>query len=258
MTTHPDYSSVAETYARLRPGYPPEVFEDIVALTDLPDDATILEIGPATGQATLPLAQRGYRITGIEADSTLAAQARRSLASFPNVEFHVSRFEDWRLPPEPFDLVLSASAFHWIDPAVRFVKSASALNRGGHLAVIHTYHVRGGTDAFFDEVQSCYRDYMPADAPTRQLRSADAIAPSTSAYEASGLFTAPQARHYTWQQTYTARVYTDFLSTYPDHIALPEATRRDLLDCIASLIEDRYGGSITRQYLTELVIARKR
>ena len=257
MTSSPDYSAVAETYARLRPGYPPEVFDDIVALTELPEGASILEIGPATGQATLPLAERGYRVTGVEADPMLAGQARRSMMSFPDVQFHVSRFEDWRLPPEPFDLVLSASAFHWIDPAVRFVKSASALKRGGHIAVINTYHVRGGTEGFFDEVQSCYRQHMP-DAPTRELRSADAIAPSTGAYEASGLFTAPQARRYTWQQTYSARVYTDLLSTYPDHMALTNETRTALLDCIASLIVDRYGGSVTRQYLTELVIARKR
>jgi SAM-dependent methyltransferase len=258
MTSSPNFGSVAETYARLRPGYPPAVFDDLVALTSLPDGASILEIGPATGQATLPLAQRGYRVTGVDSDAALVAEARRSLTDYANVELHVSRFEDWPLPPEPFDLVLSATAFHWIDPAVRYVKTASALRRGGALAVIDTYHVKGGTEAFFQDVQSCYNSFMPADSPPRELRDADAIAPGTSPYEVSGLFTAVESRRYVWQQTYTARVYADLLSTYSDHIALPDDTRTALLDCIASLITERYGGSIEKQYLTELIVAPKR
>lgn len=257
MTSSPNFGSVAETYARLRPGYPPAAFEDIVSLTGIPDGGSILEIGPATGQATLPLAQRGYRITGVDSDEALVAEARRTLAAFPNVELHVSRFEDWPLPPEPFDLVLSATAFHWIDPAIRYVKAASALKRGGALTVINTYHIKGGTEAFFEDVQSCYDSYMPADSPPRALRDAGAIAPGTSPYEVSGLFTAVESRRYVWQETYSARVYADLLSTYSDHIALPEETRTALLDCVVALIVERYGGSIDKQYLTELIVARK-
>jgi trans-aconitate methyltransferase len=258
MTSSPNFGSVAETYARLRPGYPPAVFDDLVALTGLAEGASILEIGPATGQATLPLAQRGYRITGIDTDAALVEEARKALAAFPNVQLHVSRFEDWQLPPVPFDLVLSATAFHWIDPAVRYVKAASALKRDGHLAVIHTYHIRGGTQAFFDEVQSCYDTYMLAETPPHELRDASAIAPSTAAYEASGLFTEARSRRYEWQETYDAATYTQLLATFSDHIALPEDTRTALLDCVASLITASYGGNITKQYLTELIVARKR
>jgi SAM-dependent methyltransferase len=258
MVTSPNFGAVAETYAQLRPGYPPEVFDDLVAMTDLPDGASVLEIGPATGQATLPMAQRGYHITAVEPEAALVDQARRKLEAFPNVDFQVARFEDWPLPAERFDLVLSATAFHWIEPAVRYVKSASALKRDGHLAVIHNYHVKGGTNDFFKDVQACYDEYMPPSAPPRELRDADAIAPSTAAYTASGLFTDARSKRYLWQQTYSARVYTNLLSTYSDHIALPEETRAALLDCIATLIVSKYRGGITKQYMTELIVARKR
>ena len=256
MTSSPNFGSVAETYARLRPGYPARVFDDLVALTGLPDGASILEIGPATGQATLPLAQRGYRIIGVEPDERLVAEARRALASYPEVEFHVARFEDWPLPPQPFALVQSATAFHWIDPAVRYVKAAAALERGGSLAVIHSYHVKGGTQAFFDDVQACYASYMPATSRPH-LRATESIAPNLTAYEASGLFTAPQFRRYVWQETYNRRDYTDLLSTYSDHIALPEERRVVLLDCIGSLIDQRFDGHVTKQYLTELIVTHK-
>ena len=45
----------------------------------LPEGARILEIGCGTGQATLPLARRGYSILCVELGEGLAAAARRIL-----------------------------------------------------------------------------------------------------------------------------------------------------------------------------------
>ena len=47
---------VAELYDRARPDYPTEVFDDLVALAQLPDRARVVEIGCGTGQGTRPLA----------------------------------------------------------------------------------------------------------------------------------------------------------------------------------------------------------
>src|SRR5207244_3312522 len=93
----------------------------------------ILEIGCSTGQATLSLAMRGYRVTAIELGADMASVASRKLADFADVEVIVSDFESWPLPAQPFDAVVSATAFHWIDPTVRVHKSAAALHAGGVL-----------------------------------------------------------------------------------------------------------------------------
>jgi SAM-dependent methyltransferase len=66
-------------------------------------------------------------------------------------------FEDWPLPKEPFDLVLAATAFHWIDPNVRVVKAAVALRPGGVLATVTTHHIAGGDESFFAQAQACSR-----------------------------------------------------------------------------------------------------
>jgi ubiquinone/menaquinone biosynthesis C-methylase UbiE len=52
------FDDVAERYDRARPGYPAELFDDLAALTGLRAGDRVLEIGPGTGQATLPLARR--------------------------------------------------------------------------------------------------------------------------------------------------------------------------------------------------------
>jgi ubiquinone/menaquinone biosynthesis C-methylase UbiE len=107
------FNQVAELYDQVRPRYPARLFDDLVALSGLPHGGRILEMGAGTGIATLPLAERGYRIVAIELGAELAAVARKKLSQFDNVDVVVANFEEWRLPREPFDLVLGATAWHW-------------------------------------------------------------------------------------------------------------------------------------------------
>ena len=217
----------------------------------------MLEIGSGTGQATLPLAERQYRITAIELGLNLAVVARRKLAHFPNVTIVVAAFEDWPLPRQPFDAVVAATAFHWLDPSVRVTKAADALRPGGVLATIATHHIDGGDAPFFIDVQDCYRRWYPGSADLGLPTAAD-IPPDSGELEQSGRFEPPTFRRYEWEEGYSAQAYLDLLSTYSDHRALEETTRRHLLDCISQLIAERYSGRIRKRYLNQLRIARVR
>jgi hypothetical protein len=57
---------------------------------------------------------------------------------------------------------------------------------------------------------------------------------------------------------YATAEYLDLLQTYSGHIALDPGAREGLLGCIAELIDSRYGGRISKRYLTELRTARRR
>jgi SAM-dependent methyltransferase len=137
------------------------VFDDIAGLAGLKPGSRVLELGCGTGQASIPLARRGFEVVAVELGGGLADVARRNLASFPAVDVVNAAFETWPLPPAPFEAVLAATAFHWLDPAVRVGKAADALRPSGALAVIATHHVAGGTEQFFAEVQRCYERWMP-------------------------------------------------------------------------------------------------
>jgi 16S rRNA A1518/A1519 N6-dimethyltransferase RsmA/KsgA/DIM1 with predicted DNA glycosylase/AP lyase activity len=93
------FNEAAELYDRVRPGYPPALFDDLAALAGAGPGCRLLEIGPGTGQATVPLAERGCRIVAVELGEGLAAVARRNLAPFPDVEVVNAAFEDWPCPP---------------------------------------------------------------------------------------------------------------------------------------------------------------
>jgi SAM-dependent methyltransferase len=252
------FAEDAERYERARPAYPAAVFDDLAAFAHFVPGARVLEIGCGTGQATLPLAERGYRIVAVELGPELAAVAQHKLAGFPAVEIIVSAFEDWPLPEDPFDAVVSATAFHWIDPDVRVGKCAAALRPGGTLATIATHHIAGGDEAFFAEVQSCYERWDPTTPPGLRLQAAAAIALDTAELDRSGLFETPTFRRYEWDHRYTASTYHDVLLTYSNHRALEPARQAGLLDCITHLIETGYGGRITKRYMTELRMAHRK
>lgn len=73
----------------------------------------------------------------------------------------------------------------------------------------------------------------------------------------SGRFGPAAFRRYEWDRPYTTDTYLAVLRTYSGHRALAPAARHGLLDCIAHLIDSRYGGRITKRYLTELRAARR-
>ncbi len=110
------FGAVARTYADLRPTYPDALVDAVAARLDRPgDDVRVLEIAPGPGQATRSLLARGWSVQGVELSPELAAVAReRSADAVAQGRLRVDAgpFEEWPLPPEPFDLVFCATAWH--------------------------------------------------------------------------------------------------------------------------------------------------
>jgi len=75
------FETVAARYHEARPGYPEALYDTLTGLTRItPDADEILEIGCGTGKATIPLARRGFAITGVELGAALAAAAAAARA----------------------------------------------------------------------------------------------------------------------------------------------------------------------------------
>jgi SAM-dependent methyltransferase len=252
------FEQVAELYDRARPGYPAPLFDELAALAPLPAAARILEIGCGTGQATIALAERGYRVTSIELGEQLAAVARHKLSAFADVEVINADFETWHAPLADFDAVVSFTAFHWIDPAVKFEKSASLLREGGVLAVVETEHVLPPDgDPIFAELQEDYGAVLP-DVQAGGPKHPDAVGDLCAEIEASGFFRDALARRYLWDVIYTADKYVAVLDTYSPHRALDDGTRKRLHDRIRRRIEGRPDKTVRKTYLATLNVARLR
>lgn len=249
------FDAVAERYDRFRPRYPSEAFDEIAGFAGLATGSRVLEIGPGPGLATLEFARRGYDIVGVELGPNLAATARRNLAGYTHVEIVNADFETWPIPEERFHAVVAASAFHWIDPAIRLEKCAAALVTGGALALLGVDHIAGGSEPFFVDVQGCYELWDPGAEEALQLPAAADVEPGFDDLRDSAWFNQVELRRYERDIEYSTADYLDLLMTYSGHLALEETASAGLLDCIGSLIDGRYGGRIVKRDVITLRLA---
>ncbi|WP_427895397.1 class I SAM-dependent methyltransferase [Kribbella sp. GL6] len=237
----------AELYDRVRPTYPRELFDDLARAVG--PHPRVLEIGPGTGQATAAMLARGWNITAVELSPGLAEVLRRK---YPALDVVVADFDTWELRTGEYDLVVSATAFHWLDPATRVERCVELLRPGGALAIVTTHHVAGGSEQFFADVQSCY-DRFTDDPAADPLPAADDVPEDPAGLADSGLFESVESRKYVWDATYPTAEYLELLSSYSGHRALTTDRRDRLYDCIGGLI-DAAGGSITKRYLNQLIV----
>jgi ubiquinone/menaquinone biosynthesis C-methylase UbiE len=129
------FDGVAQLYQATRLGYSPEIVEFIVATAAVSEGSTVLEVGCGTGQLTESLAAFGLNLTAIDIGPAMIACARHRLDG-PGISFQVTSFEEFTAAESSIDLIISSAAFHWVDPEVKFSKSARLLRPGGWLAVV--------------------------------------------------------------------------------------------------------------------------
>src|SRR5262245_12356310 len=128
------FGEVAEAYDDVRPGYPAQVLDLIVAYAGRVP-GSVVESGAGTGKGTALLRTLDVPLTCVEPDPAMAGVLARRFAGDDLVSVVVSRFEDWTPPPGGVDLLASAQAWHWVGRQVRTDLAAAALAPGGVLAV---------------------------------------------------------------------------------------------------------------------------
>jgi SAM-dependent methyltransferase len=246
-----------DTYDRTRPVAPDSVFDDIVQLAGLRPGSTVLEIGPGTGQATRPLAGRGVRILALELGPRLAARAGQNLAAFPDVTVRATSFEAWDPGDATFDAVFACNSFHWIDPAIRFVKAAAVLKPNGHLVVVATpVVIPEDASRFWWDVQD---DWVAVGAERLDPATAhpDRVDDLRSAVRASGLFEEPMVTRHRFDISRTAEEYATNLSTQSGVKGLPADARAELVERIRRRVE-AHGGTLVVHHLAVLTVAKFR
>lgn len=252
------FDQAARDYDEVRPGYPEELIEDIILISGVPQGGRILEIGCGTGQATVPFARRGYSVLCLEIGSELAALAWQNCRGYPNVQIKNLSFEEWKPEVNSFDLVISATAFHWIPPEIGYPKAAQVLRNSGYLAAFWNLHPKPYT-GFFEAVQEVYQRVVPEwIAHGRKVSTEEGIESRESYINKTGLFEKVLVKRYSWSKVFDRDQYLRLLNTFSDHRNLDKARRSRLFNGVGALIEKEFGGTITRPYLSVLYIAEKR
>ena len=258
MTTIDDarrtsFDDEAELYDRARPSYAEPLVDEVIAQSRIPPDGRILEVGAGTGKATVLFARRGHPMVALEPGANLAKVLCRKVRAFRKVAIEVTTFEAWNGADGSFDLVISAQAFHWVDPVLRYRKAAAALRPGGALALIRNEQL-DLAPSLRAELDAAYERFVPAIAH-RGARDIGAKGRELAAeIERSGHFGPVHTAVFPWTQRYSARQYLDLLGTHSDHAVLEPRFREPLFQAVAAAIE-RHGGILVMPYASMALIA---
>jgi len=239
----------AEQYNRARPSYPAAAIDAVMGGRDI---RRVLDVGCGTGIASQLFLDRGCEVVGVEPDERMAAVAQRR-----GVDVVVTPFETWTAPTDPFDLVISAQAWHWVDQDLGPNLAADALRPGGRLALLSNgYGDRSGKE----ELAAVYEQHAPQiiDKTFVLGRPAPTLGEAHGGpIEACGRFGPIEEQTFDWEHTYTRDEWLDQIPTHSDHRTLPPDVLATLLEHVGALI-DAKGSTITIPHDTELLLATRR
>ncbi len=249
------FGEVAERYDRVRPGYPPELVDDVIAYAGPGRPA--VEIGAGTGKAALAFAERGLDLTAVEPDPAMAEVLARRLAGHPHATVEVCTFEEFA-PGRTYGLLYSAQAWHWTDPETRWRRAAGLLVPGGALALFWNDDRIADPD-IHAAVLAAHREHAPDipldDGPDEEPGTAiDHMTywPGTE-LSAQPEFDERTVREYEWRRTLAVEDYVAYLSTQSSYRMLDVEARGRLFDAVRAVTTE-----VSSTMTTVLYLARRR
>ena len=254
------FDKAATLYDKMRPGYSDELYRAIFDYAKVGPESNALEVGPGTGQATLPMLKTGCALTAVEYGENLASRLKEKFSGYPGFTVITDKFEDAPLEKDNYDLVYSATAFHWIPEKEGYEKVYSILKRGGVFARFANRPRPGKDDpALQAEIEDLYdRYYYPYHGKTREPVQEFTEEKARELSEIALRYGFTDLRYHVFhrERVFTAGEYIGLLGTYSDHIAIAEPVRKEFFAAIERAIDAR-GGTITIHDTLDLELARK-
>jgi len=254
------FDTVASTYEKFRPGYVEELYRMLFAYIAIDEKSNVVEVGSGGGQATLPVLQTGCQLTAVEYGEQFSALLREKFKEYQKFQVITGRFEDTAFEDDAFDLVFSASAFHWIPEEIGYRKVYSMLKKGGAFARFANHPYRDKKNPMLsqkiDELYEKYYYPFYQRKPEKILEYQEHQAIDRAKIAEKYGFTDIQYAMFYRTRTFSAKEYITLLGTYSDHIAITETVREKFFCEIENAINE-HGGNFTVYDTIDLQLARK-
>jgi SAM-dependent methyltransferase len=248
------YGDDPSGYDAGRPDYPTRLYDLLERRWRARAGASVLEIGPGTGRVTRRLLDSGAKVTAVEPNTDMAAWLMDSL---PGEDVHVvvAPLEDAELPDASFDLAVAATSFHWVRPGSGLPKLRRVLRPDAWLALWWTlFEDPSDPDEFDRQVVGLLGASPGGVEPGRPPFQVDERARLAELRGAGFVDTKSEIlrSHHRLDADDAVALY----STMAIVLRRPEPERAKLLDALRSVVADRFGGEVTRTYVTALYTAR--
>ena len=251
------FSKVIEDYDTARPGYPKELYDTVMKFAETGTGADVLEVGAGTGQATDLFLQGDFRFDLLEVSEEQVLFLKQKYGDNPKVTVVKDYFEQYETEKK-YDLIYSATAFHWVDSWVGYPKAWEMLNAGGTLAVFwHMSSVTYYEGGIFDGLNAIKKKYLPQESLGFDAEGILQVKERRIAQiQSGGCFGMPEIYEYRWTDTYDAERYVTLLNTYSGTQTLPEEKRIAYLEEVRVYINAN-GGKVELPQHVMLYLVRK-
>jgi SAM-dependent methyltransferase len=212
------YDTVAELFARARPGYAPEAIRWLLPATV----HSALDLGAGTGLLSAQLVTRGLKVVAIDPSQAMLQQL---CAQLPTVDARVGYAEDTGLGDGSVDAVVIGAALHWFERPAADREIARVLAAHGVVGVFGTE--KDASVPWVVELNDLV-DRRLAGVP--RPPAATALPPLSATF-----FTEPERAVFPHTQTVDADLLADTLATRSYVIALSAGDRAELLDEVRHL-----------------------
>jgi SAM-dependent methyltransferase len=239
------FGTDAGKYDRARPDYPAELVQRII---DSSPGLDLLDVGCGTGISSRLFQAAGCRVLGIDPDARMAAVAGQS-----GISTEIATFEDWDPAGRTFDIVISAQAWHWVDPVAGAAKAAQVLRPKGRLAVF--WNAFDPPQSLREAFAEVFRQILP-DSPFGAFWARPALdtyrsgrARAADAIRQAGGFDEPEEWLYGWEQPYTRDQWLDLVPTTGGFTRNTPEVQQELLAGLGAAV-DAAGGSFLMSFAT--------
>ena len=247
-------------YRAARPEYPERVYEVLAARCGPLATKRVFEVGPGPGQVTLRLLQAGASVSAIEPDAALAEHLHTAAAQADfEVDIHAASFEDAQLPAASFDLGVAATSFHWVEQAAGLRKAHSLLVPGGWWTMWwNHFHDPARRDAFQEATTPLMRPLARSPTMGEQGRPAFVLDVEARTHDLLRAgFEDVEFEVIPWTISLDVAQIRALYSTFSPLARLPADERERILDGLAQIAEESFGGRVERAFLTALYTSRR-
>lgn len=132
-----DFTQLASTYAKYRPGYCETVIKAILGIMNRPvHEIDFVDVGAGTGIWTRQFAKQGCRsVTAVEPNDGMRLEGSSSNNTLP-INWIKGSAENTSLPNQCADFVTMASSFHWADFDLATQEFHRLLKPNGYFAIV--------------------------------------------------------------------------------------------------------------------------
>lgn len=254
------FDTVVSTYDKMRPGYPDELYRAVFDYVTIDETSRVLEVGSGSGQATEPFLRTGCALTAVEYGENFSEMLEDKFKAYEKFNVITGKFEDVQLEENSYDLIFSATAFHWVPEETGYPKVFSLLKEGGAFArFANRPQISRDIPELAREIDGLYGAYYnrfygieSGAKPQFTEDKARQIAQIPAGYGFKDI----EYHLFSRMREFTAKEYVQLLMTYSDHIAIEEKIRTEFLAKIEDAI-DRSGGTIIIEDTLDLELARK-